>query len=232
MSKIKIILFLAFGSIILTLFYHYNSNYEFFSLEYLKDTQEKLFGFKERNIFSFSLNYFLIYVLSTTLSFPGAAPIMSLAGGLFFGNIYGLLIVSFASSIGALMAFLISRYFLKNYFTDKFKQQLLIVEDGLQKEGIYYLFSLRLAPVFPFFLINILMSITSMKARTFYLTSQIAMLPGTFVYVNAGTNISKISTLEDILDPNLVLSFSLLAFFPLIIKEINNYYKKWKIYKR
>jgi len=157
-------------------------------------------------------------VATTALSLPGAA-VLTLASGLIFGLQVGTLLSSFASTMGAGLAFLATRYFLKDWVQSKFGSKIDSINEGVKKEGAYYLFTLRLMPVFPFFLVNLLMGLTPIKFWTYYWVSQIAMLPGTAIYVNAGTQISEIESPKDILSPALILSFVLLGLFPLVIKK-------------
>jgi uncharacterized membrane protein YdjX (TVP38/TMEM64 family) len=145
---------------------------------------------------------------------------MTLAAGALFGNLVGLIMVSFASSIGATLAFLFSRFLLKDYVQKKFGDKLKAINEGVEKEGAFYLFTLRLVPVFPFFVINLAMGLTPIKTFVFYLVSQVGMLPGTFVFVNAGTQIGKLESLKGILSPELIISFALLGIFPLAAKKI------------
>ncbi len=173
--------------------------------------------------------FLLMYVLVTALSLPGAA-IMTLAAGALFGLGWGLLIVSFASSIGATLAFLVSRYLLQDMVQSKFADRLMAINQGVEKEGAFYLFTLRLVPVFPFFLINLLMGLTRIRALTFYWVSQLGMLAGTLVYVNAGTQLGQIDSLSGILSPSLLLSFVLLGVFPLVAKKSLNWLKGRRVY--
>ena len=174
--------------------------------------------------------FFLLYILVTALSLPGAA-ILTLAAGALFGLAQGLLVASFASSIGATLAFLVSRYLLRDTIKKRFPERLAAIDTGVEKEGAFYLFTLRLVPVFPFFLINLLMGLTAIKSWTFYWVSQIGMLAGTFVFVNAGTQLAQIDSLSGILSLDLILSFALLGVFPLIAKSLINAIKKRRVYK-
>ncbi len=174
--------------------------------------------------------FFLIYVTATALSLPGAA-ILTLTAGALFGLAEGLLLASFASSLGALFAFLVSRYILRDTIKRKFPDRLASIDKGIEREGAFYLFTLRLVPLFPFFLINLLMGLTAIKSWTFYWVSQIGMLAGTFVYVNAGTQLSQLESLQGILSFDLILSFVLLGIFPLIAKTIISVIKKRRVYK-
>lgn len=163
--------------------------------------------------------YFAAYVAVTALSLPGAA-VMTLAGGALFGLGWGLLIVSFASTIGATLAFLVSRHLLRDSVHARFGERLRAIDQGIARDGAFYLFSLRLVPAFPFFLINLLMGLTPIRTRTFYWVSQLGMLPGTLVYVNAGTELGAVDSLAGVLSPGLVASFVLLGLFPLIARWI------------
>ncbi|QDG34699.1 pyridine nucleotide-disulfide oxidoreductase [Alteromonas mediterranea] len=174
--------------------------------------------------------FFAIYVAVTALSLPGAA-ILTLAAGALFGLVQGLVIVSFASSVGATLAFLVSRFILRDTVRNKFKEKLKKIDEGVEKQGAFYLFTLRLVPVFPFFLINLLMGLTSLKTWTFYWVSQIGMLAGTAVYVNAGTQLAQIDSLSGIVSPGLIFSFVLLGIFPWIAKGIVALVNRRRVYK-
>ncbi|MCB4437132.1 FAD-dependent oxidoreductase [Alteromonas sp. McT4-15] len=174
--------------------------------------------------------FFAVYVAVTALSLPGAA-ILTLAAGALFGLAQGLVIVSFASSIGATLAFLVSRFILRDTVRNKFKDKLNKIDEGVEKQGAFYLFTLRLVPVFPFFLINLLMGLTSLKTWTFYWVSQVGMLAGTVVYVNAGTQLAQIDSLAGIVSPGLIFSFVLLGIFPWIAKAIVAVVNRRRVYK-
>ena len=174
--------------------------------------------------------FFAIYVAVTALSLPGAA-ILTLAAGALFGLVQGLVIGSFASSVGATLAFLVSRFILRDTVRNKFKEKLKKIDEGVEKQGAFYLFTLRLVPVFPFFLINLLMGLTSLKTWTFYWVSQVGMLAGTAVYVNAGTQLAQIDSLSGIVSPGLIFSFVLLGIFPWIAKAIVAVVNRRRVYK-
>ena len=163
--------------------------------------------------------YLLVYVLVTALFLPGAA-VMTLAGGALFGFWPALLVVSFASTIGATLALLVSRFLLRDWVQGRFGDRLKAINAGIEAEGAFYLFSLRLVPIFPFFLINLAMGLTPLRSATFYWISQLGMLPGTAVYVNAGTQLGQIESAAGILSPQILLSFALLGLFPLAAKKI------------
>jgi len=174
--------------------------------------------------------FFLLYIAVTALSLPGAA-IMTLAAGALFGLGWGVLMVSFASSIGATCAFLVSRYLLQDVVQARFGSRLSTINEGIERDGAFYLFTLRLVPVFPFFLINLLMGLTRIRAVTFYWVSQVGMFAGTLVYVNAGTQIGHLDSLSGILSPSLLLSFVLLGVFPLLAKKLTEAIKSRRVYR-
>ena len=192
---------------------------QYLSLENFKASQADIVAAKDANPALYIAGFFLLYVAVTGLSIPGAA-IMSLVAGALFGVVVGTLIVSFASTMGATLAFLSSRYLLRDWVQGKFGERLRAVDDGLEKDGAFYLFTLRLIPVFPFFVINLLMGLTRIKTGTFFGVSQIGMLPATIVFVNAGTQISRIESTAGLLSPTLIASFVALAFFPWAAKAI------------
>lgn len=192
---------------------------QYLSLENFKASQADIVAAKDANPALYIAGFFLLYVAVTGLSIPGAA-IMSLVAGALFGVVLGTLIVSFASTMGATLAFLSSRYLLRDWVQGKFGERLRAVDDGLEKDGAFYLFTLRLIPVFPFFVINLLMGLTRIKTGTFFWVSQIGMLPATIVFVNAGTQISRIESTAGLLSPTLIASFMALAFFPWAAKGI------------
>jgi uncharacterized membrane protein YdjX (TVP38/TMEM64 family) len=169
------------------------------------------------------LVYGLAYIAVTGLSLPGAT-VLTLAGGTLFGLTWGTVIVSFASSIGATLAFLAARFLFRDSVERHFAERLTTVNNGIAKDGGYYLFTLRLIPLFPFVVINLVMGLTSMRTTAFYWISQIGMLPGTLLYVNAGTQLATIKSLSDIASPILIGSFALLGIFPLIAKKALEFY--------
>lgn len=174
--------------------------------------------------------FMVIYVVITALSLPGAA-IMTLVGGALFGLGWGLLLVSIASTAGATLAMLISRFVLRDWVSQRFGRQLEPIDDGLQRDGAFYLFALRLVPVFPFFMINLAMGVTRIPIRTFWWVSQLGMLPGTLVYVNAGRELAQLDSLGDILSPELIAAFALLGLFPLFARKLLEWVKARRVYK-
>ena len=192
---------------------------QFLSLENFKACQADIVAAKDANPILYITGFFILYVAVTGLSIPGAA-IMSLVAGALFGVVVGTIIVSFASTIGATLAFLSARFVLRDWVQGKFGTRLRVIDDGLQKDGAFYVFTLRLIPVFPFFVINLLMGLTRIKTPTFFWVSQLGMLPATIVFVNAGTQISRIESPAGLLSPALIASFVALAFFPWAAKGI------------
>jgi uncharacterized membrane protein YdjX (TVP38/TMEM64 family) len=192
---------------------------QYFSLEYFKARQADIDAAYRADPVRIGLVFFAIYVAVTGLSLPGAA-IMTLVGGAIFGLFWGTLLVSFASTIGATLAFLVARYLLKNSVQSRFGDSLRSVNKGVETDGAFYLFALRLVPAIPFFVINVVMGLTPIRTLVFFVVSQIGMLPGTLVYVNAGTQLAEIESLADIASPSLLLSFALLGIFPIIAKKI------------
>jgi pyruvate/2-oxoglutarate dehydrogenase complex dihydrolipoamide dehydrogenase (E3) component/uncharacterized membrane protein YdjX (TVP38/TMEM64 family) len=187
------------------------------TLERLKSSRDALAEWREGQPLAAAGMFFAIYVIATGLSIPGAV-ILTLAGGALFGLVLGLLLVSFASSLGALLAFLLSRYLFRGLVRQRLGRLLEPLDAGLRKDGAFYLLTLRLVPLFPFWLVNLAMGLSSIPAIRFYLVSQIGMLPATFVYVNAGTQIGAIDAVGDVLSPPLLASFVLLGLLPLVVR--------------
>ncbi|MGB9494919.1 MAG: FAD-dependent oxidoreductase [Azonexus sp.] len=227
----KLALLLAAG-VVIAAFFAFDLG-RFLNLQTLKEQQAAITAFHANQPLLAGAVYFVIYVVSTALSLPGAV-LLTLAGGAVFGLFWGTVIVSFASTLGATLAFLMARFLLRDWVEGRFGQRLATIDTGVRREGAFYLFTLRLVPVFPFFLINLLLGLTAMKARTFYWVSQVGMLAGTVVYVNAGTQLGKLESLSGILSPALLGSFALLGVFPLIARKIvevvhmNKVYANWK----
>ncbi len=198
---------------------------QYLSLEYLKQKHQTILDFYAANRVLTIGGFFLVYVAATALSLPGAA-ILTLAAGAVFGLVTGLIIVSFASTIGATLSFLISRFLFRDTVQNKFGSYLETINNGVEKEGAFYLFTLRLIPAVPFFAVNLLMGLTPIKTIVYALVSQLGMLPGTAVFVNAGNQLSKIDSIGDILSPQLIGAFVLLGVFPIIAKKLIDIYQK------
>lgn len=203
---------------------------QYLTLESLKVHQQDLAEYINSNWLQAFIVYFVIYVTATALSLPGAI-ILTLGAGALFGLGFGLLLASFASTIGATLAFLVSRFLLRNWVKATFSERIKAIDKGVEKDGPFYLLSLRLVPIFPFFVINLVMGVTSIKTATYYLISQVGMLIGTAVYVNAGTQLAEIEAVSDIVSRDLILSFVLLGIFPIIAKLILNFIKQKRVYK-
>ena len=201
----------------------------YLSLDYFKDKQAAIEAWRAANPAMAALAFFLLYVAVTGLSLPGAT-LMTLAAGAIFGLLAGTILVSFASSIGATLAFLASRFLLRDWVQQRFGDRLRAINSGVEQQGGFYLFTLRLVPAFPFFMINLLLGLTPMRTGTFYRVSQVGMLAGTVVYVNAGTQLSRIDSLAGILSPALIASFTLLGIFPLIARRIVGMIQTRRIY--
>ncbi len=224
--KISKFFILALIAILITLFFVFDLQ-QYLSLEYFNQQRAAILDYYQVNPWQTILIFFAVYVLVTSLSLPGAA-LMTLIAGAIFGVVTGTIIVSFASTIGASLAFLVSRYLFKDFIQSRFTQQLSAINKGVEKDGAFYLFALRLVPAFPFFIINLVMGLTPIKTWTFYWVSQVGMFAGTIVYVNAGTQIAQLDSLAGILSPEIILSFALLGLFPLIAKKFIDYLKKPK----
>ncbi|OEU57538.1 MAG: pyridine nucleotide-disulfide oxidoreductase [Desulfobulbaceae bacterium S3730MH12] len=199
------------------------------TLDNIKSSQAEFEQLKADSPVMVSFIFFAFYVVVTALSLPGAV-LMTLAAGALFGLAWGLVLVSFASTIGATLAFLVSRYLFKESVQNRFGDRLAAINEGVKSEGAFYLFTLRLVPIFPFFLINILMGLTPIRTFTYYWVSQVGMLAGTVVYTNAGTQLGNIESLGDIVSLPLLFSFALLGIFPLLAKKITEWLKKRKVY--
>jgi uncharacterized membrane protein YdjX (TVP38/TMEM64 family) len=212
---------LAIIAVLVVLFFVFGWD-NYLSLAYLQTQQAAIQSYNANHPALALLLYGLIYIIVTGLSLPGAA-VLTLVGGALFGLLWGTIIVSIASTIGATVAFLAARFLFRETLEQKFSRQLQAINDGIEKEGGYYLFTLRLVPLFPFFAINLIMGLTKMSASTFFWVSQIGMLAGTLVYVNAGTQLATIKSLSDITSPGLIVSFILLGIFPLAAKKVVDY---------
>ena len=199
------------------------------NLQGLRARQESLAAWVSANHWVALGSFFLVYVAVTGLSLPGAA-ILTLAGGALFGLVEGTVLISFASSIGATLAFLVSRFVLRDSLRRKYGQRLQAFDAGIERDGAYYLFTLRLVPVVPFFLVNLLAGLTALKTRVFYLVSQAGMLPGTIAYVYAGTQLARIDSLSGILSPGLIGAFVLLGILPLLMRWLTRWIDARRVY--
>lgn len=204
---------------------------QYLNLEAIKARQAQLEGWRAAQPLRAALFFFGTYVLVTSLSLPGAT-VMTLAGGAVFGLGWGTLLISFASSIGATLAFLVSRWLLGDWVQARFADRLQTFNAGMARDGAFYLFTLRLVPLVPFFVINLAMGLTRIRPLTFYGVSQLGMFPATLVYVNAGTQLAQIDSLAGIVSPGLLGSLVLLGVFPLAARKVSDLLKARKVYAR
>lgn len=200
---------------------------QYLTLAHMKEARQEYIVLYQEHKAMVIAAYMVIYILTTSLSLPGAV-VLTLAGGTLFGLVTGTIVVSFASTIGATLACVVSRFFLRDWVEEKFSDKIGKVNEGIKNEGAFYLFTLRLIPVFPFWLINLVMGVTKIRLVTFYWISQIGMFPATVVYVNAGKELTKLDSLKGIISPELIGSFALLGIFPLTAKRIIAFYRKKK----
>ena len=220
LAKILVALFLVLMIILFVVF----DLDRFLTLSYIKASRENFQQLAATHPLAVISSYMMVYILVTTLSLPGAA-VLTLLGGALFGFWIGTLAVSFASTIGATLACFVSRFLLRDWVQKKLGDRIITVNEGIEREGPFYLFTLRLIPVFPFWAINLVMGLTRMPLRTFYWVSQLGMLAGTAAYVNAGKELGKIDSLSSILSPSLIFSFVLLGILPLTAKKAVQLYK-------
>ena len=218
----KIVLVIVIGLLIAGFFFFDLQHYV--TLENLKLQQQRFQALNEQNPFSTKALFFLAYVAVAALSLPGAA-IMTLAAGAFFGVVSGSIIVSFASTIGATLAMLAARYLFRDSLQNKYEARLKTINDGIRDEGGFYLFTIRLIPVIPFFVVNLVMGLTKLKTSVFALVSQLGMLPATVIYVNAGHQIAGIDSVKDILSFPIIVSLAVLGIFPLLAKKLISIYR-------
>ncbi len=223
-------LFLALGILILIGFYFTYDLGRFVSLDYFRAEQEAIMAWRNAEPLTAAILFSLLYIAATALSLPGAA-ILTLVAGALFGLIWGILLVSIASTIGATLAFLMARFLMRDWVQQRFGEKIRTMNERVAKDGAFYLFTLRLVPLFPFFVINLAMGLTAIRAWTFFWVSQLGMLVGTAVYVNAGTQLAQIDSLQGILSPGLLASLVLLGIFPLIAKQITQMLKARKVYQ-
>jgi uncharacterized membrane protein YdjX (TVP38/TMEM64 family) len=210
-------LLLALVVALIACFFIFHLN-RYFDFQFIKAQREAFRAYYSDHPAASILVYVLIYISATALSLPGAA-VLTLAGGALFGLLTGTIVVSFCSTIGATLAFLVARFLLRDSIQNKFGERLETINRGIEKEGMFYLFTMRLIPAIPFFVINLVMGLTPIRTVQFFLVSQLGMLPGTIVYVNAGTQLAELDSPTEILSPRLILSFVLLGIFPLIAKK-------------
>ena len=201
---------------------------QYLTLDYAQAQLARIQDFRDQNFALTGLVYFSIYVLIAALSIPGAL-IMTLLGGVIFGLLWGTIIVSFASTIGATLAFLASRLLLRDWVESRFGGYLAAINRGIKKDGNFYLFSIRMVPLFPFFMVNLLMGLTSISTVSFYLVSQAGMLLLTVIYVNAGSQLAQITSLSSLVSGSVIFSVVLLGLVPLVAKLLINFMQRNKI---
>ena len=225
MKKIAVVIAILIAII---LFWSFDLG-QYLTLEGIKSVQAELESRRAAAPVASALGFFVLYVMVTALSLPGAA-VLTLAAGGIFGLVTGTIIASFASTIGATLAFVASRFLLRDMVQQRFGDRLRTINQGIEREGGFYLFTLRLVPYFPFFLINLLMGLSPIRIWTFYWVSQVGMLTGTIVYVNAGTRLAEIESTASIFSPGLLLSFAILGLFPLLARKVTEWLKRRRVY--
>jgi uncharacterized membrane protein YdjX (TVP38/TMEM64 family) len=223
LNKTKLMLLAAIAAAVIAIIFWLPT--DLLTLENLKSKQNSIADYQSTNPVKTALVFCLTYILMAALSIPGAA-ILTIAAGAIFGVVQGSLWASISSTIGATLAFLMARYFFRDAVERKMGNGLQSMRDNLEKDGSFYLFSLRLVPVVPFFVINLLMGLTPIKVWHYVIASWAGMLLGTAVYVNAGTQLSKLESLKGILSPSILLSFVLLAVFPHIARYLLKFFRK------
>lgn len=227
-TALKILLLLAFAAIFIALWH--NGLASELTLAGLKQHHGDLVGWTHAHPWASAAGFFAVYVIATALSLPGAA-VLTLAAGAIFGLIEGTVLASFASTVGATLAMLVSRFVLGDSLRKRYAERLRGFDAGMARDGAFYLFTLRLVPVVPFFLVNLLAGLTAMKVRTFYLVSQIGMLAGTIVYVYAGTQLASIESAHEILSPGLISAFAMLGVLPLLMRWVTSWIASRRIYR-
>ena len=216
--SLKPIIFIFILILFITVIFILFDNKEIFSLDYIVNNYINLKEVIATQFLFYYLLFFLIYFLISVFSLP-VAGLLSLLIGALFGFIPGIILTSFASSLGALVSFLIARYLFKKYIEKRFSKTLNKINKGIEEDGLFYLFFVRMTPIFPFFLINLVFSVTKIKASSFYLVSQLGMLFGTALFINAGTQIANINSTKDIFNKYVILSIVLIAIMPIFLKK-------------
>ncbi|MDX1625124.1 MAG: FAD-dependent oxidoreductase [Wenzhouxiangellaceae bacterium] len=202
---------------------------QWFTLAELREQRDRLLAFTERHFFAMLGGYMAVYIVMAALSLPGAA-ILTIAGGALFGLAWGTLAVSFASSIGATLVFLAARFLFRDAVQKRFRKRLRAVNEGVERDGAFYLFALRLVPIFPFWVVNLVMALTPIRTWTYYWVSQVGMLPATLVYVNAGTQLGQVDSVGDVLTPGLLGAFVLLGLLPLLLRLLLRFVRNRRVY--
>jgi len=229
MTKSRLVL-IAVVALLIGAFFAFDLE-SYVSLDVLRDHQVAIADYRDQHTFEAAAIFVAAYVAVTAISLPVAA-VMTIAAGAFFGLLWGTLLVSLASTVGATLAFVLARYLFRDAVQNRFGNRLRAVNSGIARDGAFYLFTLRLVPYFPFIAINLLMAMTPIRTLTFFLVSLVGMFPGTVVYVNAGTQLAGLESLADILSPGLIASFTLLGLFPLIAKKAVDVMKARRVLKK
>ena len=224
MKKLFFLIFILILAFLISYFYLQ----EILNLDSLKQNIKWLIIWANEEFLLSRLVFFISYIILAGLSFPLLPGVLTIAAGALFGVLEGVIIVSFASTIGACLCFLISRYFLSDFVNDKFLKKKSVIIKKFNEDGSLYLLSLRLIPTISFILINLVMGVLPISLKKFYYISQLGMLPATIVYVNAGSEISKVNNINDIMSFSLLLSFTLIAVFPFLTKTLMNYFNTRK----
>jgi uncharacterized membrane protein YdjX (TVP38/TMEM64 family) len=225
MTKFRILLVILLGAVIAGVFWF--DLYQYLTIEFFSEQQEIIQNFVQENLLLSVCIFFTIYVSATAISLP-VGVMLSLSAGALFGVLLGTVVVSFASTLGATLAFLASRFVLQDFVDRHFSKVARVINEGILRDGPYYLFSLRLIPVFPYFVINLVMGLTHMPVRTFAWVSQLGLLPITLVLTNAGDQISLVKSFGDIMSPVLMGSLILVGLFPLITKKMLSIFQSRK----
>ena len=223
----KKLIFLIF-ILILAFFISYFYLQEILNLDSLKQNVNWLMMWASKEIVLSRFVFFISYIIFAGLSFPFLPGVLTVAAGALFGVVEGVILVSFASTLGACICFLLSRYFLADFVNNKFLKKKSVMIEKFNENGPWYLLSLRLIPTISFILINLIMGVLPISIKKFYYISQLGMLPATIVYVNAGSEVSKINNINDIMSLSLLMSFALIATLPLLIKWLVNYFNQIK----
>ena len=227
---IKKFILLLFASVVVFIFFYYDLA-QHLSLESLKENKDKLYKLYQTHQWQMIFGFIGIYIVTVAFSLPGAT-ILTLSGGAIFGAFYGTLVVNVGATIGATLAFLISRFLLRNWVEKKFGDKLKPFNEGFSKNSINYILFLRLIPVFPFFLVNLVSGLTQIRLSTYFFGTMFGIIPGTFIYANAGSNLASIQSLKDITSPGVLSAFALLGLFALIPTLYNKFKNKITFFRR
>ena len=224
MKKLIFLIFILILAFLISYFYLQ----EILNLDSLKQNANWLMMWASKEIVLSRFVFFISYIIFAGLSFPFLPGVLTVAAGALFGVVEGVILVSFASTLGACICFLLSRYFLADFVNNQFFKKKSVMIEKFNENGLWYLLSLRLIPTISFILINLIMGVLPISIKKFYYISQLGMLPATIVYVNAGSEVSKINNIDDVMSLSLLMSFALIATLPLLIKWLVNYFNQIK----